>query len=213
MARGFDIERLRAELIKKPEQAKARSASTSEPDSDREEIIRVKLLGGEVHFLPCKSVIGCCHNMLHPGKLTRQLLNGHNCLEKQCPFLEKYEDRPFWMAYKKKLLAKSVAKQQKKNKKAKERSKAAMQSRLRDIFQGYADATGTEIIVVRVEPANRHTYRVFYVSDNPFLDWNMFPVFLAAVERAFSGQRISLRRIKDMDGHFVTKGEYCARKR
>lgn len=213
MARRFDIERLRAEIIKKPAQAEPRSASSSESDSDREEFIRVKPLGGEVRFLLRENVIGCCHNMLHPGKLTRQLLNEHNCLEKQCPYLEKYDDRPFWVAYKKKQLAKSEARWQKKNKKAKERSKVAMLCRLRDVFQGYADATGTEIIVVRVEPANRHTYRVFYVSDDPFPDWNMFPAFLAAVERAFSGQRISLRRIKDMDGHFVTREEFYARKR
>ena len=188
-------------------------ASTPESDGDQEEFIRVRLLGGKVCFLERKNVIGCCHYMLHPGKLTKPLLRKHNCLEKKCPFLEKYEDRPFWTAYKRAQLAKSEARQQKQIKKAHERSEAAQLQRLRDSFQGYANATGAEITVVRVEPVNRRTYRVFYVSDNPFPDWNMFPAFVENVERAYPGHRVSLRRIVNLDGHFVTREEYSARKR
>ena len=88
--------------------------------------------------------------MLHPGKLTKQLLRKHNCLEKRCPFLEKYEDTPFWAAYNRSQLAKSEARQQKQIKKARERSEAAQLQRLRDSFQRYADATGSEITVVWV---------------------------------------------------------------
>lgn len=213
MARGSDIERLRAELIKKPTQVGGLSASISGSDGRREEFIRAKLLGGEVRFLLRENVIGCCHNLLHPGKLIKLLLREQKCLEKQCPFLEKYEDRPFWTAYRKKQLTKIEAKQQKRKKKAKERSKVAMLCRLRDSFQRYADAAGAEILVVRVEPVNRRTYRAFYVSDDPFPDWDMFPAFLEAVERAYPSHHISLRRIRDLDGHLVTREEFFARKR
>ena len=220
MAWKFDIERLRAELIKPPAPTEeqpapdaGQSVSTPEPDLNQEEFIRVRLLGGKLCLLERKNVIGCCHYMLHPGKLTKQLLRKHNCLEKKCPFLEKYEDTPFWVAYKRAQLAKSEARQQKQIKKAQERSKAAQLQSLRDSFQSCADATGSEITVVRVEPLNRHTYRAFYVSDNTFPDWNQFPAFVNAVERAYPDHRVSLRRIVDLDGHFVTRDEYDARKR
>lgn len=39
------------------------------------------------------------------------------------------------------------------------------------------------------------------------------PVFLEAVGRVYPSHNISLRRIKYLEGHFVTGDEYCPRKR
>ena len=64
MAWKFDIERLRAELIKlpapteeQPAPAEEQPASAPEPDLDQEEFIRVRLLGGKLCFLERKNVM------------------------------------------------------------------------------------------------------------------------------------------------------------
>lgn len=38
---------------------------------------------------------GYCHNQRHHGRLSIKLVREHKCIEKQCPFLEKY-DHPIW---------------------------------------------------------------------------------------------------------------------
>lgn len=205
MAQQSDIGRLCGELIKKPAQAELHPISRSESDLESEKFIKARLLGGEVRILLRESVIGCCHSVAHPGKLTKLLLYEHKCLEKQCRYLERYKDRAFWAEYRKrKQPATSKYSKLRAEKKGQKRAEGSLLRGLRDSFQRYADATGAEILVVRVEPVNRHTYRAFYVSDNPFPDWNLFPAFLEAVGRAYPSHNISLRRIKDLDGHFVT---------
>ena len=42
-------------------------------------------------------IIGFCHCRLHKGYLNASILKEHECLRKNCFYLEKYEDRPFWV--------------------------------------------------------------------------------------------------------------------
>ena len=37
-----------------------------------------------------------CHSKVHPGALSAHNLKDHECLVKQCPFLEKCENHPYW---------------------------------------------------------------------------------------------------------------------
>lgn len=39
---------------------------------------------------------GYCHNKSHKGYLSVKMIKKHECLRKQCPFLEKYEDHEYW---------------------------------------------------------------------------------------------------------------------
>ena len=50
--------------------------------------------------------------------------------------------------------------------------------KMRENFQAYADRIDSEIDIIRVE---KHTYVLFYVSDNAFADGNRFPEFLTAL--------------------------------
>ena len=43
-----------------------------------------------------ENAVAYCHNKSHKGLLTVKMMKNHECLRKQCPFLEKYEDRPYW---------------------------------------------------------------------------------------------------------------------
>ena len=57
---------------------------------------RYRLIDGNI--LPEESrLIGYCWHNLHRGFLTQGLLKAHECLEKQCPFLERFPDKHFWV--------------------------------------------------------------------------------------------------------------------
>lgn len=44
-----------------------------------------------------ENCIGYCWNDLHPGFVTLKLMQQHECLEKGCPFFERFENRPYWI--------------------------------------------------------------------------------------------------------------------
>lgn len=41
--------------------------------------------------------IGYCHSGQHQGFMSEKMLKQHGCLSKQCPYLQKYEDKEFWI--------------------------------------------------------------------------------------------------------------------
>jgi len=43
-----------------------------------------------------KQPVGYCNSRMHPGYLRERDLKVHECLGKQCPFLEKNEESPYW---------------------------------------------------------------------------------------------------------------------
>ena len=182
----------------------------AEPEADYHEVIRARLLGGAVIRVRKENILGYCRNINHPGKLTKALLEEHQCLAKACPLLEKYEDVPFWAAYRKQQLAKEETKRQKREKKAHARTEAASLTELRDELQKCADAAGKEVDVIRVERLNWYTYKVFYVSDHAYDDWHRFRAFHTAAKSKYG--RIILCHIRGEDGHYVTREEYYARK-
>ena len=75
------------------------------------------------------------------------------------------------------------------------------------------NVVGTGMHIVRVAKDSPKQFSVFYVSDNRFADGHCFPSFLAAVRLIHPHYKLSLRHIRDVDGHFVTREEYFARPR
>jgi len=45
---------------------------------------------------PKDSAVGYCHNPEHRGYLSKRNLKKHECLRKQCRYLHKYEEHPYW---------------------------------------------------------------------------------------------------------------------
>lgn len=174
-------------------------------ENDEQTLIRVRLLGGEMINIRKGRIVGYCHNIIHPGKLTKPILEKHDCLGKQCPFLEKYEESSYWQELKHRQNAKAKARQCKKEKKAILFSQAEAMLKLRDDFQAYADLTDSPLDVIKVEHPNPRTYIMFYVSDNRFADGNRFPDFLKVLHERYTHSYVLLRHIKDVDGHFVTR--------
>ena len=58
-----------------------------------------------------ESKIAYCRYRKHLGGLSEKMMKQHKCLEKQCPFLQKYEQKRFWI--RRKLI--SALKKKKKN--------------------------------------------------------------------------------------------------
>lgn len=175
-------------------------------------IVVARLLGNQRISISKSKLVGCCHNMIHPGKLTAKMMNEHDCLGKQCRFFEKYEDSAYWIAQEQKRQEKDKRKAAQQQRKQEAQRLEEELEETRELFQSYADAFDYEMFIVRLQKETKNHYKVFYVSENRFADGNRFPHFLDTIKYYFPKYRIALRHIRDMDGHFVTIDEYIARK-
>lgn len=200
------------ERIAAPKGKPSQSQSPASDKTPQKAIVVAKLLGNQRIQITKSKLVGYCHNVIHPGKLTAKIMNEHDCLGKQCRFFEKYEDSTYWIAQEQK------RKEKDKRKAAKQKQKQEAQQiedeleETRELFQSYADALEYELFIVRLQRESQNHYKVFYVSENRFADGNRFPNFLDTIKHYFPKLRIELRHIRDLDGHFVTIDEYMVRK-
>lgn len=196
---------------RKSPKAKPEKAATSLPPERK--VVLAKLLGNQRIEISNAKLVGFCHNMIHPGSLTRKIMEEHDCPGKNCKYFEKYSDSTYWIAEEKKRQQKEQRKQlQRAEKEAAQKQKDKL-TELKSLFQSYADEAGYEMLIVRLDQEQPNRYRVFYVSANPFADGDRFPDFLAAVRFSFPQFSIRLRHIKDLEGRFVTISEYLSKKR
>lgn len=141
------------------------------------ECVTTRLLGGRTAEVSFRALVGCCHNRIHPGKLTRKLMGAHDCLGKECRFFEKYEDADYWREKNRKAAAKKKHRQKQTLEKAQQRREADALT-LKDLFQTYADGAGYVLRIVRVQEEKKGLLKVFYVSENmkPFRKRLMEPL-------------------------------------
>ena len=189
------------------------SKEHAEAETGKSELVKARLLGNQCVILPQTRIVGCCHNLLHPGKLTKRLMTQHDCLGKNCRYFEKYEDAGYWKECDRKKEQKRTARQLQRMKREQEAATEAILQNLAELFQSYIDDAGYAMQIVRVDTERANRYRVFYVSEYPFADGDRFPKFLEAVRFFFPDYRLNLRHVRDVDGHFVTIEEYQQRAR
>lgn len=141
------------------------------------ECVTTRLLGGRTAEVSFRALVGCCHNRIHPGKLTRKLMGAHDCLGKECRFFEKYEDADYWREKNRKAAAKKKHRQKQTLEKAQQRREADALT-LKDLFQTYADGAGYVLRIVWVQEEKKGLLKVFYVSENmkPFRKRLMEPL-------------------------------------
>ncbi len=177
------------------------------------EIIKAKMLGGEVVSIKRGKIVGWCHHKMHKGAVNKAILKEHDCLGKNCPYLERNCQSPFWAAL-------EIEKESKEKRKAKLRAEKIQRAieeadlkALSESWQSYLDDMESDMMIVRVAKDAPSVYRIFYVSDNRFADGNRYPDFLETLKFVHPHYRINLRHIRDVDGHFVTTDEYLTRPR
>lgn len=49
-----------------------------------------------------ENAVAYCHNPMHKGYLSVKIIRCHKCLDKQCKYLEIYEDKQYWVDRKRK---------------------------------------------------------------------------------------------------------------
>lgn len=178
-------------------------------DWDGNEVIRVRLLGGQSISVRRKLLVGCCHNRIHPGKMNQRLMEEHNCLGKECRFFEKYEYATYWRIQ----AGKNVARRQAKLEKQQKRAHRSTVFSYQNLFQSYADELGYSLKIIRVQEETPSVFKIFFISDNPFRDGGRFPNFISMIQEKHPQFRIIMRHIRALDGHFVTIDEYAQIKR
>jgi hypothetical protein len=184
-----------------------RADETEEAKKWRKEVITVLLLGDKRITIARKNLVGCCHNIIHPGRLTQKLMEEHECLQKNCRFFEKYPEATYWRAQEQKQIARLVSRARRKHKKEQaERERTQLAE-----FQACADQGEEPLKIIRVQHESANVYKIYYVSQYAFRDGNRFPTFVAAVRQAHPQYRLIFRHIQAEDGHFVTIQEYLNR--
>lgn len=117
----------------------------------------VKLVGGNVEILDLDKIIGYCHNKIHYGAVTKNIIKTHECLLKQCRYFEKYEDSPYWSRVMQSLEAKALQKERKKNIAANEVARKAKIlnecEQIKQKAQYFANQNTFSIIITRVIPS------------------------------------------------------------
>lgn len=180
--------------------------------SDINEVVWVRLLGGRAEFVKRKNILGSCHNLIHPGKLTKKLMEAHGCIRKQCPFFKKNEEVPYWAEMERRRIQKAAIRKKRKENARRAAAEAAKKlERLKTGFQACFDRLGYAVRVIRVETVKPNVFRIFYVSDRKYPDGLLYRDFYEAVQNQNPPCRVLLRHIRDVDGHYVTREEYNRR--
>lgn len=168
--------------------------------SDDKEYIEIKPIIGERIYVQKKQVVGYCHFPEHRGSITKTTLKSHDCLKKECHFLEKYEDNPYWAAIERIKVRKQQKKETLKQLKADEQEKVENW-----IFtaQTIADSLGYNIKVVDVKKVpKRKVYILFYISEYRINDWYKY-IDLAKEFGKIVGVWVELRHAKNIDGKYA----------
>lgn len=180
---------------------------------------RVSLIDGSRPVVDTKAIVGFCHYIIHKGYVTVTLLQKHECLEKKCPYLEKFENYPFWAKYEAREKQKASIKRAKKNrlrqeKNQKEKADRKMDS-LKNAAQKLSDKLGFNIIITRVaydkESESKEDFVVYYVSKDNYNDWYKY-VDLSIVMKSCHGGKYILRHVKMPDGNYATVSDWRNRR-
>jgi hypothetical protein len=172
---------------------------------------KAHLLTGEFRNVKTKSIIGRCHHKFHKGIITKDLLKEHDCLKKECPFLEKFENNQFWVQYEEEQKEKEKRKQAKKEHQNHVNNQIEKCNNIKKEIELIAKKYGYNFYVVDVKQNARCHYTIFYVSDKMKNDWKDFEQLIPILFASFNVY-FRFTHIKDLDGNYVTIEEYEKRK-
>lgn len=179
--------------------------------AEREDQVRVRLIDGKHITITKKRVVGMCHNTLHTGFLTQSLMEQHECVGKNCYFFQKNECASYWEHLKQKRAFKKKRRAAKNAAKVLEDNELAKMADIKNKLQGIMDDCGYTAEIIEVKSPMRKRYTVFYVSQQTGPDESEFPDFFRMVGEIYPVWQVTIKHIKDVDGHYVTINEYKKR--
>ena len=191
-----------------PKQKKKKAASTPNPQA----LLSVHMVSGDNIFIRANNIVGWCHYKLHKGCLNQPLYVSHDCSGKQCAFFEANPCSSYLKGLKNKQDKKTQANMQRKMEKEAQIKEENRLVALKELWQQHADSLKLKIMLVRVVKEGDNAYRVLYVSDNNSPDENLYGNLIKKARLANPALRITLRHVRDVDGHCVTINEFLKRR-
>ena len=170
--------------------------------------IDIKIVSGERILKPREHVIGYCHFPGHKGGITRKIIREHECLAKECTYLEKYADNPYWTEIKKHQAGKAQRKEYIKQKKAESAAVQKHKNAITDIYYEIAlciiDQLGYDLKVLSIKKVpDMKKFILFYISRNSYNDWYQY-YDLAREFGKKTGHFVELKHAKNVDGSYAT---------
>lgn len=177
--------------------------------------LKLPLIDGSYNEVKKEHIAGFCHCDTHRGYLSVTLLKNHDCIKKQCTFLEKFEEYPFWKNYERQLKEKERHKEAEKQKQLQKEAHKAEMRRLEQAAQGIADRLGFPIIVTRITPKkdakNNYEYILNYVSEDMGSRWSDYYDLAVFLGKSHGGKYM-LRPLRKPDGSLATLRDWLNRK-
>lgn len=175
---------------------------------DPYEVVRTRLITDSVIDLKRKNIVGWCHNSMHPGTVDKKICMSHDCLGKQCFYFEQNPVSSYIISLNEKKKNREKVREEKKKKHSEANELVTMQKE----WQNYLDSVESDMQIVRLEKVAPKEYTLFYVSNNRFYDVNCFPEFTGMIKTLYPRVWVNLRHIRDLNGYFVTREEFAARR-
>lgn len=175
--------------------------------------LRVKLVSGTMANSQLKKLVGYCHCDTHKGYLNKVLMEEHQCIEKKCPFFERYEDYPYWTNLRQRKEAKEKARKPREEQRAQEEKKTAAEIRqaekyiYKEIREKSYPIEITNVSLQRCSQTGRKYFIVNYVSDLPINDKREYQSIVLSISLHVGGGCV-LRHVKDPCGNFVTTEQW-----
>ncbi len=171
---------------------------------------KVKLVSGKKEYVKETSLLGYCTYHLHKGHLTKKLLDVHECIQKQCPHLVRFEHE-FWKQLKRKKEDKENARIQRKEDAARKAKEEEAENKRVELYiddaYDFIEDNQYDIDVIRMQKMKSQVYYVFYVSSNNFLDSDNYLPLSQYLEQKY-GFFFILRQIVRPDGQYATPEDF-----
>jgi hypothetical protein len=161
---------------------------------------------GGINCVNIDSVAGYCSNSMHRGYVTKTVLNGHNCIDKECKCFEKFDEFPYW-----------IRKAQVGDNKLKRKQRIAKERDERiEKLNEYKQAAITlaekynfpiNIISVRERSTKENEVYVFYVSDSQKNDTNIYKGICVDLRWKYPNVKFWIHRIIKPDGTCATMAD------
>ena len=169
---------------------------------------RVRQVDGNYMDGDSTNIIGYCHNLTHRGVITAKSLKEHDCLAKNCTFLEKNADHPYWSRLQEKQEQKRKNKEDRKLRKILEERRRKRVRETEEEYVARANQIADELSFDNLKIISIHrTYpgcTIFYISDKPEDDWYEFRELAFAMSREFR-RKFVLKHVKKPDGTYYTR--------
>lgn len=182
------------------------------------EIVEVYIVGSGVSAVKSKNIVGFCHCGLHRGYMTSKTIKSHECLEKACHHLEKYEDCSYWKTKREYEEAQRRKKEQLKLDKFIEQKRAKeLQNKLDSMKmiaeQLIGDTSHYEVHITKIEQISKYNYKIFYVTEDSDFCYSTFTKYVAENMKKSFGAGFAFQRMKNAYGEYATWYEWVHRRK